>query len=259
MELLLFRRGRLFWPLAALMLLLSLLLISNLRYAAYGAWGNLCIAALLTSLVLSATTGSQLQRDRAQRLEGVVWSTPVSTAGYVLGKLVAALLVLLGLAGLMAAASVALEGVVKGQYPPLGPWPFVLTWPWLALPALVFGAALALALNTLTRRPFVSVIVVTLIWLLPEFSGPLAPEMAYVAGWPDAPDAAKTLGYTFGSAAPPTPELARQVIQLVQANVPWAHLTPGFYAGRVLFLALALLLIVVTVWAFGRQRRGKAY
>ena len=106
MELLLFRRGRLSWLLAIFMVLWGLFLVSAaIRFTAYNAWFHFGISYFVLTLLLTFLTGNQIQRDREQRLDSVVWSTPMATGVYVCGKYVATLLLVVGFYVLGAAAA----------------------------------------------------------------------------------------------------------------------------------------------------------
>lgn len=164
MELLLFGRGRATLLLAIFVVFWGVfLVVGATRFTAYNAWFHFGISYFVLTLLLTFLTGNQIQRDREQRLDGVVWSTPMATGVYVCGKYVAALLLVVGFAALQLVVSVALDGFAPGNYPPLGPWPYLLSWCWLVLPGLVFGSASTLFSTTLSRRWIVAAIAVLLI------------------------------------------------------------------------------------------------
>ncbi len=258
MELLLFRRGRASWWLAIFVIFWGLfLVVGATRFTAYNAWFHFSVSFFVLTLLLTFLTGNQIQRDREQRLESVVWSTPMATGVYVCGKYVAMLLLVVGFAALQLVTSVALDGFAPGNYPPLGPWPYLLSWCWLVLPGLVFGSALTLFSTTLSRRWMVAAIAVLLIWLLPIVLGGGIPDLLSISGnFLDTTDPAKMLGETFKSPFAPSAAVAQQVVHLVQVYVPQAHLTTTFLINRLLFLSLGMLLVLATIWGFRRQRQG---
>ena len=258
MELLLFRRGRMSWWLAIFVVFWGLfLVVGATHYTAYNAWFHFSVSSFVLTLLLTFLTGNQIQRDREQRLESVVWSTPMATGVYVCGKYVAELLLVVGFAALELVTSVALDGFAPGNYPPLGPWPYLLSWCWLVLPGLVFGSALALFSTTLSRRWMVATLVVLLIWLLPIVLGGGIPDVLSISGnFLDTTDPAQMLGATFKSSFAPSAAVAQQVVHLVQVSVPQAHLTTTFLINRLLFLSLGVLLVLATIWGFRRQRQG---
>ena len=258
MELLLFWRVRLAWPLAGFTVAWGVLLVGGpIRGNVSYAWYSLCFSSFILALVLSLVTGNQIVRDHEQRVAGVVWSTPVAAGAYVWGKYMAALLPLLGLAVLLPVTAVMTDAILKGAWPAIGPWPYVLSLPWLLAPTLVFGSALALAAATLARGRLASILAVLLFWLLPLIASNAMPPLVNLMGLANSPDPARALGNTFPGPVAPTPELARQIVMLVQQNVPWAHLTPTFIANRVIFVVLGAALVLATLWVFDRQRRGR--
>lgn len=261
MELLLFRRRRMSWFLAIFVVFWGFaLVIGAIRFTAYNAWFHFGISYLVLTLLLTLLTGNQIQRDREQRLDSVVWSTPVATVAYVGGKYLASLLLVISFAMLNLLTSVIADLFlpVTNAYPPLGSWPYLLSWSWLVLPTLVFGATLTLCSTTLSRQRIVSTIIAVLLWLLPVLSGGALPGVLSITGsFLDAMDPAKALGLTFGSRSAPSANLAQQVVHLVQVFVPQAHLTPIFLVNRLLFLSLAVLLLIATMWGFRQQRQGR--
>jgi len=259
-ELLLFRRGRVSWVIAlAVVVWAFFLVVAFMRGNAPAAWVNLSMCSLLLTLILAFTTENQIHRDRERRLAGVIFSMPVSTAIYVCGKYLAALFILLGFAALYLLTTVVLDLLVPGaNYPPLGPWPYMLSWCWLVVTPLVFAAALTLCSMTLTQgQRVVSNIIVLAIWLVPLLFGGGIPDMLNISGnFLNSTDPAQKLGFTFNGASAPSAALAQQVIHLIQTAVPEAHLTATFLLNRLLFLSLAVLLVIVTIQSLQWQRQG---
>src|SRR5258708_3397390 len=262
MEFRLFLRGKVSWLLAAFMVLSSVMLvIGGVRWNAFSAWASLGFGSLLLTLVLAFSTGNQLQRDTDRRLEGIILSTPIATTTYVCGKYLAGLLLIVGFAVLNLIVSVVLDFIVPtSNYPALGPWPYVASWCVLVLVPLVFGAALTLLITTFTRgQRVVTSMVLILVWLVPIFggSGNSLVDALNVSGWfPGSTDAAQKLGMTFGGAAAPSPALAQQVVQLVQAHIPWDYLTSTMWLNRAIFLLVAVFCLLGTIRSLNRQRQG---
>jgi ABC-type transport system involved in multi-copper enzyme maturation permease subunit len=256
-ELLFFRRGRTSWLMAIFMVFWGLVMVVLLRSTAYGAWNSLSIGYFILTLILTFLTGNQIQRDREQRLDSVVWSTPVATDVDACGKYATALLLVIGFAMLQLVASIIVDWLIPSVYPPLGPWPYLLSWCWLVLPALAFGSALTLFIITLSRRWIAAAIPVLLIWLLPFVLGGNIPVVINITGNAfNTTDPAQVLGATLNSPFSPPAALAQQVVHLVQVYVPQAHLTSTFLASRLLFTSLGVLLVLATMWGFRRQRQG---
>jgi ABC-type transport system involved in multi-copper enzyme maturation permease subunit len=262
MEFRLFLRSKVSWLLVAFMLLSSFMVVSaGARWNAYSFWATLGMVSLLLTLILAFSTGNQLQRDRDRRLEGIILSTPITTATYVCGKYLAGLLLILGFAVLNLVGSVVLDAIIPASnYPALGPWPYVTSWCILVLVPLVFGAALALLITTFTRgQRVVTSMALILIWLVPFYAsaGNSLANLFNVSGlFFDSIDAAQKLGMTFGGPAAPSPAFAQQVVQLVQVHVPWDHLTSTLWLNRAMFLLLAAGCLLGTIRSLHRQRQG---
>lgn len=276
LELRLLLRSRGIWLLAPVTAFFGVWEASAVREFPIGAWGQFTTAAMFVTLILALSTGGQIVRDRDRRVDAVLLGTPVATPAYVWGKYLAALVVLLGLALPMLVGAIATDRfdtwsdppAVFGHshYPPLGPWPYVGAWLLLVLVPVVFGAALALATVTLTAgQRVVGSMLAVFLWVGPGFL-----ESALFNGWGRLLDVA---GLTFidAVAAPtlppdlqqiaftgqtPPPALAAQVVQIMQANLP-PTLPAIFYWNRALFAALALLLVLVTVYRLRAYRRGR--
>ena len=86
LELTLLLRSRGWWITALIMVGLGVWAAAGAREAPWSAWGNLAIVAMLGTLILTFSTGDQVSRDRERHLDGVLLSTPMSTAAYVWGS-----------------------------------------------------------------------------------------------------------------------------------------------------------------------------
>jgi hypothetical protein len=261
MEFRLFLRGQTSWLIAAFMILSSAMLVAGgLRPSAFSAWRSLSLGYMLLTLALVFSTGNQLQRDRDRRLDGIILSTPITTATYVWGKYLAGLFLLLGFAAFNLIVSVALDLIIPAAaYPALGPWPIASSWCLLVLVPLLFGAAFTLLITTFTRgQRIVTSLLVLLAWLLPTFSGTSNSLVAVftVSGvFGDSTDAAQKLGMTFHGSTP-SPALAHQVAQLVQTHIPWDYLTSTMWLNRGAFLLLTVLCLLLAIRSLQHQRQG---
>lgn len=241
----------------------------------FDAWSQFTVAVLFVTLILTLTTGGQVTRDRDRHIDGVLLSTPATTQAYVWGKYLAALVVLLGLAALMLPGAILMDHFTvlrdppavlgHSHYPSLGLWPYVSAWLLLVVVPIVFGAALSLACVTFTggQRVIASILVV-LLWIGPAmlssaFSGSLATLFDVagttlydsIANMPLPP----SLAYYYLSGATPSPALGAEIVRVVTAHLP-PELPGVFTWNRILFVALAVLLVLLTARRVRRQRRG---
>lgn len=283
-EVVLLLRGRSLWLAGVVMAALGALAGSMARQTPWAAWGHIGFTAVASTLLLAFASGDQIRRDRDRRLDGVLLSTPASTAAYVVGKYLAALTVLLGLAGVGLVAALltdrfdawATPSLLLGRadFPPLGAGPYLVGWGLLVVVPLAFGAALALAANTLlpggrTAAAFG----ILAFWLLPLF----------VAGWPALLD---VTGY--GAAPLRRLGVDREVARLASEEMRRAGLlAPGeeqtgrlpvavkthlaalaraalpprypadFWWNRAFFLGASAALLALTIYGVERRRRGR--
>jgi hypothetical protein len=180
LELKLNRRGKAIWIIGLFMAILGINAASGIRAMPNAAWTNFGISeAFLITLILTLSTGDQINRDRERRLDGVILSTPISTAIYVWGKYLAALAMLLGLSSIYLIVAILVDQfdnwhtppavlafVSPSMFPPLGPWPYVVIWGLLVIAPIIFGAALVFAGITITRgQRIIAYIGVLIIWL----------------------------------------------------------------------------------------------
>lgn len=278
LELTLYWRGRSIWIVTLAMILLGIVTADEVRHEAASAWTNFSGAALLITPILALTTGDQIYRDQQRRLDGILLSTPVSTGIYVLGKYLAALILLSGLAGISLLSTILTDRlftwgdlpiiIQAEQYPPLGPWPYLVGWTYLLLVPIVFGAAFVLATITLTRgNRIIASSGIILIWLLSALAYLLKlPELldilaSFTYNYRPANDPAMQLtlkaeGWPDGPFHAPSPAQAQQVVHLVQQNMPPAYLPLDFLWNRLFFLGLTVALMATTMYIVGRQRRG---
>ncbi len=253
LELLLFWRGRILWLVALVMIAFGIFNATNARDRPWDLW-NPYFFFVITQ-ILTFITGDQIHRDRERCLDGVVWSTPVSTAIYVWGKYLTALIILFSFAGLELLVSLVTDLVVVKIYiyPSPGPWPFMLAWCLFAWIPLMFVAALTLLGITLTRgQRAVSYVVVILVFVSSRF----VPDILNIVGSVgNSIDPSWALASRYAGSYMPA-AIAQQVVHLAQAIPPdFASVT--FFVNRLIFFSLALLLVIATVYSLGRQRQGK--
>ena len=275
LELRLLLRGWGIWVAALVPLFFGVWEATMARECPFDAWSQFTVAVLFVTLILTLTTGGQVTRDRDRHVDGVLLSTPVTAQAYVWGKYLAALVVLLGLAALMLPGAILMDHFTilpvppavlgHSHYPSLGPWPYVSAWLILVIVPVVFGAALSLACVTLTHgQRVISSIVVIVLRLGPSmlssaFSGGLATLFDVVGGTlygsianiPLPP----SLESYYISGATPSPAAGAEVVRIVVAHLPPE--LPGIFAwNRMLFVALAILLVLLTALRVRAQRRG---
>ena len=261
MELLLFKRGSKIWLFGIFMVLWGVFLVGIIHSQAYYAWLHFVISYFTLTLVLTLITGNQIQRDREQRLDSVIWSTPIPTRVYVCGKYLAMFAVVLGLATLQLLTTLVLDRLIPGAYPALGVLPYLLSWCWLVLPPLVFGLGLTLFTTTLTQRSFITALVVVFIWVFPIISGGTIPQVVNITAFTNTPDSVQDFAFSLPleQQLHPSTDLAQQIVHRIQQIVPRAHITTTLIINRLLFLSLAVLLVMFTVREFKRQRWGSIH
>lgn len=278
LELLLLRRGRGLPIAAVLAALAGVWEATAVRERPWGIWGTLDFGTVLVSLILILSTGDQVNRDRTRRLDGVVFSTPVSTSAYIWGKYLAALVVLIGLALANLAGALLMDAfdpwrdpppilqMGHAQFPPLGPWPYLSIWLLLMITPVVFGAAWMLAGATWRRGGRIAASVgALLLWILPAFG----------IGWPHLFDVSEG-GASLLFDGTPLFNLANATMRNI-SHAPWVAWSPSaaarivdavrtempppvpstFVWNRVLFLGAAVLLVVLMSRYVGRQRPGR--
>jgi hypothetical protein len=270
LELKLLLRGRGIWVAALLLAALGVWLASMNREFPYGAWAEITTAATLCTLLLTLSTGGAVQRDVDRRVGDIFLSTPVPSAAYVLGKYLVAVGVLLGLSLIEVAAAILADRfdswrnppaiLGHSQYPGIGSAPYLSGWVWLIATPVIFGGAVALAGITLARgQRVLAYTAIVLLWFVPAF-------ISY-SGWPLLLDLTGVrLEYVlplpgsekafYLSSGPQTPAIRERIMQLVGGDLPPA-IPAMFVWSRVLFLALAALLVVLSVWIVARRRRGR--
>ncbi len=278
-ETLLYMRGRGVWITVVLMVVLGLYVGTWARHSPWDSWGQFTTAALWMTLLLMFTTGDQITRDRDLRVQGVLLSTPLSTAAYVGGKYMAALLMLCGLAGVSLLTALGTDTISLWRSPyeyapgplifgdnyfsSLGPWPYLAGWLWLMLMPLIFGAALVLAAITLMHgQRLVAYGAVLGFWLVPILAGSAWPD------WLDVTAYKLSVDYRLASVTGVAQTLWRGFSTAEQrtAAETWAfhtalqHLPPVlpsiFFVNRLIFGALAATLILLTTALVARRRRA---
>ncbi|MGB8345651.1 MAG: hypothetical protein WCD86_12265 [Ktedonobacteraceae bacterium] len=248
----------------------------------WSSWANLGTTSFFISLILAFCTGNQINRDREQRLAGIVLSTPVATPGYVCGKYIAGLASLLLLAGSGLLSALLMDHFYTGSraflifapvfYPPLGTQPYLIGWAWLALTAIIFGATFMLACITLTRgQHVIASIAVLLIWVLPRFLTQSIPRLLDITASVFYPQFSLAPASHASGAdpltqfliqhpslfqnGPPPANLVQQVMHLSLAGIPPLPTPALFLWNRLFFLGLSLMLLILTIYGTHVMRR----
>jgi hypothetical protein len=263
------------WLMLLITLLIGALCASNNRNQPWTSWAHLGNTSFFLSLILTFCTGNQINRDHAQRLDGIVLSTPIATKSYVCGKYLAGLASLLLLAGAGLLSALAVDHFPTGSqgfllfsplfYPPLGASPYLLGWVWFVLPAIIFGATFMLACMTLTRgQRTIAYLVSLLIWVLPLFLTQSIPPLlditaaVFFPGFSLAP-ARPVSGITpirqflmqhpvLRQDSPPPANLVQQVMHLSLAGIPPSPIPSLFLWNRLFFLGISVLLLALTIY-----------
>lgn len=273
------------WLMVVVMLLLGALCASSNRNQPWSSWAHLGNTSFFLSLILTFCTGNQITRDQAQRLDGIVLSTPVATPSYVCGKYLAGLVSLLFLAGSGLLSALVVDHFPTTShgfllfspalYPPLGAQPYLIGWAWFVLPAIIFGATFMLACMTLTRgQRAIASLISLLIWVLPLFLTQSIPQLlditaaVFFPGFSLAParhvSDITPLGQFLmqhpilesGSQNnPPPANLVQPVMHLSLAGIPPSPVPSLFLWNRLFFLGLSLLLLALTMYGTHALRR----
>jgi hypothetical protein len=220
-------------------------------------------------------TGNQINRDRERRLDVIVLSTPVATPGYVLGKYIAGLASLFLLAGAGLLTALLMDRFYNvphpflifapALYPPLGAQPYLISWTWLTLPSIIFGATFMLACITLTRgQRVIASLATLLIWVLLLFISAYIPDLLDVTAtvfyprYAPATDPLTLFMKQHPSWSPiglPQANLVQQIMHFSLAEIPPSYLPGSFLWNRLFFLGLSLVLLVLTIYGTHATRR----
>ncbi len=270
------------WLIVLVMLAIGTLCASSNRNSPWTSWAHLGTTCVFISLILTFCTGNQINRDREQRLAGIVLSTPVATPAYVCGKYLAGLASLLLLAGSGLLSALLVDQFYADShgflifapafYPTLGVQPYLTAWVWLTLPAITFGATFMVACITLTRgQRAIAFIAALLIWILPLFLSQSIPQLLDITAAVFFPD------YSLAPAShvsdttplrqflsqhpilfqngPPPANLVQQAMHLSLAEIPPPSTPAMFLWNRLFFLGLSLALLVLTIYGTHVLRR----
>jgi hypothetical protein len=269
------------WLMVLVLLFLGALCASSNRTQPWSSWAHLGTTSFFLSLILTFCTGNQIRRDHAQRLDGIVLSTPVATQSYVCGKYLAGLasLILLAGSGLLSALlidhfatnSYAFLLFAPAYYPPLGAQVYLIGWAWLMLTPITFGATFMLACMTLSHgQRAIASLAVLLIWVLPLFLTQSIPQLlditaAFFSHFSLAParHVTSTTPITqfllqhpvLRQDGPPPANLIQPVMHLSLAEIPPSPTPAMFLWNRLFFLGLSLLLLVLTIYGTHALRR----
>lgn len=260
------------WLIALAMTVIGVLVAVNNRNQPWGTWGQFVTGGLFLTLILTFSTGNQINRDRERRLDGVVFSTPVSSTIYVLAKYSATLLSLLSLDLLSLLVAILTDQFYSvpqrvfflspAVYPSLGLQVYLLGWSWVMLIPVVFGSAFILACTTLTRKHIIAYIATILVWLIPVFtpslSGGLFFDITTVSSTSRSSPAENF--WFLHHATGPNPiapsRFIQQIMLLSRTDVPPASLVNNLLWSRLFFLGLVLVLLYLTILSVQRVRRN---
>jgi len=270
------------WLMVVVMLFIGALCASSNRNEPWSSWAHLGTTSFFISLILTFCTGNQINRDHARRLDGIVLSTPVATKSYVCGKYLAGLVSLLLLAGAGLLSALIVDRFPPGShgfllfappfYPSLGALSYLISWTWLTLPAIIFGATFMLASLTLTRgQRAIAYLVSLLIWVLPLFLTQSIPQLLDITAAVFFPQfslapASHVSGIdpfmqfvnqhpSWNMDAPPPANLVQPIMHLSLASTPPSPIPSLFLWNRLFFLGLSLLLLVLTISGTHTLRR----
>ncbi len=262
------------WLIALAMIFIGVLTADNNRNQPWGIWSQFVSVGLFLTLILTFSTGNQINRDRERRLDSVVFSTPVMTTVYVLAKYCASLLSLLGLIGLNLLAAILTDQFYNVQhqvlflspavYPSLGIQVYLLDWAWVMLIPVIFGAAFIFAGITLIRgNRAVTYIATLLIWLIPVFTASFNIAAFFdITATSFIPGSSPAIDFWFqhspGVSPHPIPltQFIRQIMPLARAEVPPASLLNSLLWNRLFFLSLVFALLYLTILGVQRVRRN---
>lgn len=266
LELFLIWRNWATWLIALAMLVSGLLVADNNRNQPWG-------VGLFLTLILTFSTGNQVNRDRERRLDSVVLSTPILTMVYVLAKYSASLLSLPGLLTLNLLTALLADQFYNAPqqvlflapviYPSPGSQVYLLDWLWVLLVPVIFGTTLMLACTTLTQgKRVVAYTATLLVWLIPVFA--ISSDRASffdITAMSFTTGANPAANFWFqhhpgGPASLPLSQFVQQIIPLARANVPPAPLLASLLWNRLFFLGLTLILLYLTILSVQRARRN---
>jgi ABC-type transport system involved in multi-copper enzyme maturation permease subunit len=128
--------------------------------AAYNAF-ILSVQPLLTVLLAAGLSVDAVARERDEGSFAILSVAPISSAGYLLRRLIAVVILCLPLTLLPPAIAAALAGYAQHRMPLLSA--FAGGWLFYVLPPLLIGSALFIALGTITGRTVLSIIFVALL------------------------------------------------------------------------------------------------
>jgi hypothetical protein len=263
-------RGRGVWVAGLALAALGAWMATGIREQPWGAWGTMTFTGVLSTLLLTLSTGNAVQRDHDLRVSAILLSAPITNWAYVVGKYLAALALLLALSLIELGAAILTDHfdtwrdppaiLGHSHYPALGPLPFVAAWAWLVVTPIVFGSALMLAEITLTRgQRVVAYTSVIILWVVPMVLSsngwPLLLDLTGTRLMYEIPPTGGMAAFQLSSSDHITSAVREEIMRLVRGDLP--PVMPALFIwSRALFLALAAALVCVTTWAVVRHRRG---
>jgi hypothetical protein len=269
-ELLLIARSKLTYILAIFFILLGIWLATQIRSFPIGPVGIYYTAVTSSMsfwLILTFWTLGQALRKRDKQVGKMIWATVSPSWAYIWGKFlgVFCMSVLFSLIFELAAIvadqfwniHVSLPLIQETTYPPLGWTAFLVFWLLFVIIPVLFGVALAIGSNYLTRNGRLIGYAVTLIcWAFGM--------RAYLPSWMDITSMKALLNNDptedFGSLVFNNMQhglslrQATHIMDMVRAEIPPHFLDWTFAVNRLFFALLSLLLIWLTVLVVNRRR-----
>jgi hypothetical protein len=196
-----------------------------------------------------------IARDEHTRVGQILAATPLRSAGYLAGKFVSNLLVLVSMAGVLAVTALALQ-LARGESLAVDPAALLTPYLLLTLPVLAVTAAAAAAVETVpVLRGGVGNIAWFFVWMITAIAGAGAPlgglgtvaaSMRHAMAVQHLHPAEFSVGFT--------------KVDHPLHTFAWAGLTPpgGFVAGRLALLLVAVCLAALPAAWFGRFDPARA-
>lgn len=268
-ELLLIVRSKLTYVLAIVFVILGIMLATEIRSFPIGPIGIYYTAATSSMsfwFILTFWTLGQALRKQDKQVSKMIWATVSSSWAYIWGKFLGVLCMAVLFSLLFELSAIvadqfwnihaSLPLISEVTYPPLGWTAFLVFWLWFVIIPVLFGVAIAIGSNYLTRSGrLIGYAVVLICWVFGI--------RAYLPSWIDITsmklllnnDPTEELGsVVFNNLHSFSLHQAAQIMDMVRAEIPPYFLGWSFVVNRVVFFLLSLLLVWVTVIVVDRRR-----
>ena len=218
--------------------------------SAYAATATALAGALWLMLGGFYVVRTAIARDQHTRVGQILAATPLSTVGYLTGKLFSNLMVLASMAGVLAMTAPVLQ-LVRGESMAIDPGALLLPFVVFTLPVLALTAAAAVLFEAVpVLRTGVGNIAWFFLWMIVAIAG---------GGVPLGGLGAVATSMRAAMAAQHLPAAAEFSVGFTQADHPlptftWTGLSPsgGFVAARLVMVLAAVCLAVLPAMWFGR-------